>query len=306
MAGSSRIEGPEGAGKTTQATALAEHLARRGLDVHVTREPGGTWLGERLRDVLLARTDSVGPTDPLDRRAAVQRRPPPARDRGDPAGARRRSDGRLRALRRFDPGLPGLRRRACRSRRSAPSRRPRPTASSPDLTILLDVPVEIGLARKAPGDLTRFEAEFDLAFHRRVRDGFLALAAAEPGRFAVVDAGPPRAGGRASPWPSRPTAWSSPVNRNTPRCAHPDDTGGPAAPAPRRHRRRTRPIGPCSCVWPTDSSMLSRTCTTATRRWPTRSPTASRPTRRWPRTSSRTPSWAPGAMPPATSRGGAA
>ena len=53
------------------------------------------------------------------------------------------------------------------------------------------MPVEIGLARKAPGDVTRFEAEFDLAFHRRVRDGFLALAAAEPERFVVVDAGRP-------------------------------------------------------------------------------------------------------------------
>ena len=62
---------------------------------------------------------------------------------------------------------------------------------TPDLTILLDVPVEEGLARKAPGDVTRFEAEFDLDFHRRVRDGFLALAAAEPGRFAVVDASRP-------------------------------------------------------------------------------------------------------------------
>ena len=59
---------------------------------------------------------------------------------------------------------------------------------TPDLTILLDLPVEVGLARKAPGDVTRFEAEFDLAFHRRVRAGFQALATAEPGRFAVVDA----------------------------------------------------------------------------------------------------------------------
>ena len=59
---------------------------------------------------------------------------------------------------------------------------------NPDLTVLLDVPVEDGLARKAPGDVTRFEAEFDLDFHRRVRDGFLALAAAEPERFAVIDA----------------------------------------------------------------------------------------------------------------------
>jgi dTMP kinase len=58
----------------------------------------------------------------------------------------------------------------------------------PDLTILLDLPAEIGLDRKSGGEVTRFEAGFDLAFHRRVRDGFLALAAAEPERIAVVDA----------------------------------------------------------------------------------------------------------------------
>ena len=72
-----------------------------------------------------------------------------------------------------------------------PSRLAATDGLTPDLTILLDVPVEEGLARKAPGDVTRFEAEFDLDFHRRVRDGFLALAAAEPGRFAVVDASRP-------------------------------------------------------------------------------------------------------------------
>lgn len=58
----------------------------------------------------------------------------------------------------------------------------------PDRTILLDVPVEIGLGRKSPEDQTRFEAEFDRAFHERVRAGFLALAAADPARFVVVDA----------------------------------------------------------------------------------------------------------------------
>jgi dTMP kinase len=56
----------------------------------------------------------------------------------------------------------------------------------PDLTILLDLPAEAGLARVAPGDVTRFEA-LDLAFHRRVRQGFLALAAASPGRFTIID-----------------------------------------------------------------------------------------------------------------------
>ena len=85
----------------------------------------------------------------------------------------------------------------------------------PDLTILLDLPVEDGLARKAPGDVTRFEAEFDLAFHRRVRDGFLALAAAEPERFAVVDATADidSRGARRSRR-SWTIGWSSRVNRN--------------------------------------------------------------------------------------------
>ena len=58
----------------------------------------------------------------------------------------------------------------------------------PDLTILLDLPPETGLGRKAPDDRTRFELAFDLDFHRRVRDGFLDLAADEPQRFAIVDA----------------------------------------------------------------------------------------------------------------------
>jgi dTMP kinase len=59
---------------------------------------------------------------------------------------------------------------------------------APDLTILLDVAPEIGLARKSAEDRTRFETAFDLEFHRRVRAGFLALAAAEPHRFRIVDA----------------------------------------------------------------------------------------------------------------------
>ena len=59
---------------------------------------------------------------------------------------------------------------------------------APDLTLLLDLPVADGIARKAPDDVTRFEADFDLAYHERVRAGFLALAAAEPGRITVIDA----------------------------------------------------------------------------------------------------------------------
>jgi dTMP kinase len=181
------LEGPEGAGKTTQATALAAHLAGRGVDVHLTREPGGTWLGERLREVLLARTASAGPTDPVTdtllfnaaRRQLVTEVIRPALEAGRSVLCARYADSTL-AYQGYGAGVPLDRLRALEAVATDGLR--------PDLTILLDLPVEAGLARVAPGDVTRFEAEFDLAFHRRVREGFLALAAAEPGRFAVVDA----------------------------------------------------------------------------------------------------------------------
>jgi dTMP kinase len=181
------IEGPEGAGKTTQAATLAKQLEDAGHDVQVTREPGGTWLGERLREVLLARTGSTAPTDPVTdallfnaaRRQLVSEVIRPALDAGRSIVCVRFADSTL-AYQGFGAGI-GLDR--LRVLEAAAT-----DGLKPDLTILLDLPVEEGLARKAPGDVTRFEAEFDLAFHRRVRDGFLALAAAEPGRFAVVDA----------------------------------------------------------------------------------------------------------------------
>ena len=188
------IEGPEGSGKTTQAQALAGHLADHstgpGLDVHLTREPGGTWLGERIRDVLLARTGSTAPTDPLTdaflfsaaRRQLVTEVIRPAIAAGRTVVCARFANSTL-AYQGYGAGL------------SIDTLRSLEAAATdglrPDLTILLDLPVETGLARKAPGDVTRFEAEFDLAFHRRVRDGFLAIAAAEPGRFAVIDASGP-------------------------------------------------------------------------------------------------------------------
>lgn len=186
------IEGPEGAGKTTQAAAIARHLVGLGLDVHTTREPGGTWLGERLRDILLARTDSAAPTDPLTdallfnaaRRQLVTEVIRPALDAGRTVVCARFADSTL-AYQGYGAGIPLDRLKTLELAAT--------DGLKPDLTILLDLPIEDGLARKAPGDITRFEAEFDLAFHRRVRDGFLALAAAEPGRFAVVDASRPSA-----------------------------------------------------------------------------------------------------------------
>jgi dTMP kinase len=184
------IEGPEGAGKTTQAEALVRHLSDAGHDVHLTREPGGTWLGERLRDLLLARTDAAAPTDPMTdallfnaaRRQLVTEIILPALEAGRTVVCARFADSTL-AYQGFGAGLALSDLRALEAAAT--------DGLKPDLTILLDVPVEEGLARKAPGDVTRFEAEFDLAFHRRVRDGFLALAATEPERFAVIDAARP-------------------------------------------------------------------------------------------------------------------
>src|SRR6476659_9052266 len=142
------IEGPEGAGKTTQTTALAGHLEGRGVDVHVTREPGGTWLGERLREVLLARTDPVSPTDPLTdaflfnaaRRQLVTEVIRPALDAGRSIVCARFADSTL-AYQGYGAGVPLETLRALEAIAT--------DGLTPDLTIVLDLPVETGLARKA-------------------------------------------------------------------------------------------------------------------------------------------------------------
>lgn len=182
------IEGPDGGGKTTQAERLREHLSARGSPVLLTREPGGTWLGERLRDVLLARTGTAAaPTDPLTdallfnaaRRQLVEEVVRPALDAGTTVICARFADSTM-AYQGYGAGVPFDQLNALARIATA--------GLTPDLTILLDLPVQAGLARKAPGDVTRFEAEFDLGFHRRVREGFLAIAKADRDRVAVIDA----------------------------------------------------------------------------------------------------------------------
>lgn len=181
------IEGPEGSGKTTQAELLAARLRAAGREVLVTREPGGTRLGEQLRALLLARHEGIEPTDPLTdallfeaaRRQLLRHVVRPALERGDTVVCARYADSTF-AYQGFGAGVPLDTLRVLD--------RAATDGLIPDLTVLLDLPVEVGLGRKAPDDVTRFEAEHDIAFHRRVRDGFLALAAESPERFVVIDA----------------------------------------------------------------------------------------------------------------------
>lgn len=181
------IEGPDGSGKTTQVERLAKRLRAAGRRVVVTREPGGTRLGEQLREILLARHAGVEPTDPLTdaflfeaaRRHLVRQVIRPALDDEAIVVCGRYSDSTF-AYQGFGAGVSLATLRALDEAATESCR--------PDLTILLDLPAEDGLARVAPDDVTRFEAEHDLAFHRRVRDGFLQLAADDPQRFAIVDA----------------------------------------------------------------------------------------------------------------------
>lgn len=183
------IEGPEGSGKSTQARRLEDHLLASGVDVVRAREPGGTPLGEEIRRILLLAGEERRVIDPLAdallfsaaRRQLVEEVIRPALAGGKSVVCARFADSTL-AYQGFGAGVPldvlrDLERVATGGLR-------------PSLTILLDLPPEAGLARKPAADQTRFELGFDLAFHERVRAGFLALASAEPSRFAIVDGRP--------------------------------------------------------------------------------------------------------------------
>ena len=182
------VEGPDGAGKTTQAESLVRHLRAQGIDALLTREPGGTPLGEQIRDLLLggaAPASTAALTDAFlfnaARRQLVTDVLRPTLASGRTVVCARYADSTL-AYQGYGAGVPLDRLRALEAIAT--------DGLVPDLTILLDLSAEAGLARKGADELPRFEG-FDLAFHRRVRDGFLALAASEPERFAIVDASRP-------------------------------------------------------------------------------------------------------------------
>jgi dTMP kinase len=180
------LEGGEGAGKSVQLEALAARVRGCGRGAVTTREPGGTALGERLREVVLDLA-SEG-LDPLSetfifvaaRAQLASEVIAPALARGDVVICDRFGDSTA-AYQGYGRGvdLDLIRRLNDEATRSL----------VPDLTVLLDLPPEQG-RRRERGDADRFGRE-DVAFHERVRAGYRTLATQEPERWLVVDATQP-------------------------------------------------------------------------------------------------------------------
>lgn len=180
------FEGPDGSGKTTQMRLLVSVLQEKGLQTVVTREPGGTDIGDQIRSVIMnMKNKSMDPRAEIllfcaSRAQLVEELIRPSLAAGKLVLCDRYADstmayqgyghgldrGDLESLLRFATG--GLK---------------------PDLTLLFDISAEAGLRRR----LTNHEEwnrmdDYALQFHERVRSGYLAMAAAEPERWAVIDA----------------------------------------------------------------------------------------------------------------------
>lgn len=182
------LEGGEGVGKSTNLALIETLLRDRGLDVCVTREPGGTPLGEALRSMLLS-AEHAGPVPLAEllmmfaaRAQHIATVIEPALARGQWVLCDRFTDATY-AYQGYGRGL-DLEAIATLERLVQGDLRP-------ELTVLLDVDPGIGLARaEARGDLDRFELESE-RFFARVRAGYLERADADPGRWCVIDAGQP-------------------------------------------------------------------------------------------------------------------
>jgi dTMP kinase len=186
------FEGGDGSGKTTQLKALESHLTASGKSCLSTREPGGTSLGQLIRQILLevGKQPITLPTELFlylaDRAQHIHEVIIPALEQGKIVLCDRHTDSTL-AYQGYGRGIDlGL----LRSLNDIASQ-----GFKPDLTLLFDCPVEIGLSRTAQRQSQRasgrkedrFERE-KIEFHERVRAGFLELARAEPQRFRIIDA----------------------------------------------------------------------------------------------------------------------
>src|SRR5678815_1528484 len=184
------FEGIEGCGKTTQIAILSEFLSRRSIPFAVTREPGGTAVGEGIRKILLhSETIHLTAASELllfyaSRSQNIAEKILPALERGETVICDRFYHASM-AYQGYGRGIPmefieKLTELVCGERR-------------PEITILLDIEPEIGLARararnsKRAEDEGRFEME-EVSFYTRIRNGYLQLAAREPNRIRVVSA----------------------------------------------------------------------------------------------------------------------
>jgi dTMP kinase len=182
------IEGIEGVGKTTQVARLSRNLAERGIDHVVTREPGGTPLAEKIRElVLLPRDETLPPAAELllmfaARAVHLANHVEPALKAGRWVICDRFTD----ATYAYQGAGRGMSQTDIRYLETLVQ-----GARRPDLTLLLDVPVEVGLERSRRRDAgairDRFEAE-RAEFFERVREAYLSRARAEPQRMAIIDA----------------------------------------------------------------------------------------------------------------------
>jgi len=180
------FEGPEGSGKSTHARLLKERLEACGKRVLLTREPGGTPLGEAVRGMLQHNDAGEAPVDRAEvmlflasRAQLCERVIRPALDVGTWVLCDRFTDSTL-AYQGYGRGFDVATLRTMNDFATG--------SLIPDLTLLLDVTLETGLARVNQRGLAtdRIEAAGE-NFHRRLRDGFLQLAKEEPARFAVID-----------------------------------------------------------------------------------------------------------------------
>ena len=186
------LEGGEGAGKSTLARTLADQLRAHGLEVDVTREPGGTGNAEAIRALLIhgetGRWSAECETLLLYAARAdhVSRRIRPALERGAWVICDRFSD----STRAYQGAAGGMGNEAIAAIDTAAL-----GGFKPDLTLILDLDPETGLERtRTRGEAeTRFERR-DIAFHTALRQGFLDIAEAEPARCAVIDAARDAAG----------------------------------------------------------------------------------------------------------------
>jgi len=179
------FEGPDGSGKTAQLDILAEEFHQAGYPILKTREPGGTPIGDQIRETLLdlKNTAMIDRTEALLYQAAraqlVEQVIKPQMEKGGIVLSDRYADSTL-AYQGYGhqntvTSLEGIIRYAT-------------GGLVPDLTILLDLAPEVGLQRRLDaGGLNRLDA-YDIDFHHRVRNGYLKLAEATPDRWVVVDA----------------------------------------------------------------------------------------------------------------------